>query len=432
MSILRTDTYIDHVDDLLWPELFMDDINRISILEDIINITTQDSEVDPAAILFTFLSGFGAMVGSGAHVKIGETQHPSRINSVLVGASSRARKGTSEHPVRRILKAAQEYAKIPEINIAPGPLSSGEGLIYAVRDAGMDGVKPDPGIQDKRLWCIESEFANVFKAGKREGNTLSCIIRTAWDGGTIAPLTKNNKVCATDPHIAILGHITREELKQVLNATETWNGFANRFLWVCVRRHKLVPLPSSIDAAVINAIACELSEILSTARTHKELILTPLATALWSNEYPALTKDIPGRYGVITSRAEAHTMRLALICALLDGRDQIDSHHLKAAMAIWQYSSCSAKLLFGDSDTTADMKKILHALEESPMTTTALHDLFNGHKTSIELNNLLMQLSHDGKIIKDQPNKGNRRGRYATLWSMTRDNIIDRLENFEN
>ena len=401
----------------MWPELCVEDINRISIIEDLLNIATEDSEVDPAAILFTFLSGFGAMVGSDPHIKIGDTCHPARINAVLVGASSRARKGTSEKPVRRILKCAEEYAEIQPLNISPGPLSSSEGLIYAVRDANESGKELDLGVQDKRLWCIEQEFASVFKAGKRDGNTLSCTIRTAWDGGTISPLTKHNKICATDPHISILGHITQEELRFVLNSTEIWNGFANRFLWVCVQRKKLVPLPRPIDDVVMQAMGMELGKILLSARSLSELRLTPSATEFWKEEYPTLTTDFPGKYGVITSRAEAYTLRLALACALIDGAVSIDLHHLRAAIAMWWYCNDSAKFLFGNMDSDSDSDKILIALDEGPMTTTELHGLFSGHKNGRELDTMLSKLQMEGKIIGKQPYTSHKRGKPTTIWS---------------
>ena len=74
-------------------------------------------------------------------------------------------------------------------------LSSGEGLIWAVRDAifkterakekgvvcDYQEVKVDAGVTDKRLLVIESEFASTLKVMAREGNTLSATIRQAWD-----------------------------------------------------------------------------------------------------------------------------------------------------------------------------------------------------------------------------------------------------------
>ena len=71
---------------------------------------------------------------------------------------------------------------------SPGPLSSGEGIIYAIRDERREYVVDkqknsgkfivtDPGIEDKRLHVIVEEFAGALSCSKRDGNTLSSIIR---------------------------------------------------------------------------------------------------------------------------------------------------------------------------------------------------------------------------------------------------------------
>ena len=35
----------------------------------------------------------------------------------------------------------------------------------------------DPGIEDKRLWVVESEFATTLRVMQRDGNTLTAIVR---------------------------------------------------------------------------------------------------------------------------------------------------------------------------------------------------------------------------------------------------------------
>ena len=56
-----------------------------------------------------------------------------------------------------------------------------------------------------------------------------------------------------------------------------------------------------------------------------------------------------GVTGALTARAEAHTMRLALIYALLDGAISIKVEHLDAALAVWDYAARSAEWAFGDA-----------------------------------------------------------------------------------
>ena len=54
-------------------------------------------------------------------------------------------------------------------------------------------------------------------------------------------MTKNDAVQATDSHISILGHITKDELLREMNEIEAASGFANRFMWVSARRAQFLP-----------------------------------------------------------------------------------------------------------------------------------------------------------------------------------------------
>ena len=80
---------------------------------------------------------------------------------------------------------------------------------------------------DKRLLVVEGELASTLKAGKRESNTLSAIIRDAWDSSDLRTMTKNSPAKATGAHISIIGHITLAEFQKTLGETECLNGFGN-------------------------------------------------------------------------------------------------------------------------------------------------------------------------------------------------------------
>ena len=107
-----------------------------------------------------------------------------------------------------------------------GGLSSGEGLIWAIRDpiekteaikekgrytGEYETVIVDAGVDDKRLLVFEPEFASVLKVMVREGSTLSPLVRQAWDTGNLRTMVKNNPAVATGAHISILGHVTKDE-----------------------------------------------------------------------------------------------------------------------------------------------------------------------------------------------------------------------------
>ena len=137
-----------------------------------------------------------------------------------------------------------------------------------------DYIITDPGIDDKRLFVLDEEFASALSCTKREGNTLSTIIRSMWDSGDLDPLTKTTKIKSTGAHIGICTHITIKELNKKLNETEAFNGFANRFLWCCAKRSKLVPFPEPMSEEKLMQLQIELKEKVSAAHKFKRMTLS--------------------------------------------------------------------------------------------------------------------------------------------------------------
>jgi hypothetical protein len=101
-------------------------------------------------------------------------------------------------------------------------LSSGEGLIWALRDPD----RADAGANDPRLLVVEPEFAQVLKATGRDINTLSPVLRSAWDGRPLALLTRTAPARASAPHLSVIGHITAAELAHHVAAlVRSYGGF---------------------------------------------------------------------------------------------------------------------------------------------------------------------------------------------------------------
>jgi hypothetical protein len=234
------------------------------------------TEADPVAVLLNILTAFGNVVGSQAHFQVEHTKHPLRLFAALVGLTAKGRKGTSWSTPRHVFAAIDEgWAK----DRVTSGLSSGEGLIYAVRDERWEKqpvrqkgrvvdyqrVLVDEGVADKRLLLVEEELSQALKAMRREGNILSPILRQAWDTGALHPLTKTNPIVAMTAHISIIGHITKVELLRHLDDTEMANGYANRFLWALVRRSKKIPNPTGVPDAVLNPLSIKLRKAIDAA-----------------------------------------------------------------------------------------------------------------------------------------------------------------------
>jgi hypothetical protein len=256
------------------------------------------------------------------------------------------------------------------------------------------------GVSDKRLLVVETEFTSPLKVMSREGNILSPTLRNAWDGKNLRTLTRNSPLRSTTPHISIIGHTTREELRRYLSDTEMWNGFANRFLWICVARSKTLPEGGHLDPAVLSPLERELRRAVQFARSARELKLDDDARLAWHEVYSQLSAGRPGLAGAATSRAETVVRRLACLYALLDRQKTVHRAHLVAALALWEYAHASAACIFGGTvgDNTAD--PILNALRVAPngLTRTQIRDLLGRHKKTKEVERALTLLQGCGLV----------------------------------
>lgn len=351
---------------------------------DIVRTIEPHSESDPVAILVQVLLAFGVHVGRGPHVAVEGDQHHGNLFALLVGNTSKGRKGTSWGRVRQIFTTLVGWV------VTVSGLSSGEGLKWSVRDtveSKNEKEGGDPGITDKRLLVVESEFAQALRATARTGNTLSATVREAWDTGNLRTLTKNDPIVATGAHVGIVGHITVTELRSELTETDRGNGFANRFLFVCVKRSKMLAFGGGIiDKNVLGDLAARLALAADAARQHGGAVsMTASARAVWERAYPALSEGLDGLLGAVTGRAEAQCLRLALLYALLDRKNQIDEPHLLAAIALWEYCEQSARFIFGSAIGSKVADEILRALRsvgERGMTRTDIRDLFTKHQSA--------------------------------------------------
>ena len=368
------------------------------------------TEADPAAILVQLLVCAGALIGRDAYFQVEATHHHPNEFVVLVGDSAKARKGSSfDHVARLLAQADPAFTS----RLTTG-LSSGEGLIWAVRDP----QGPDPGALDKRLLVIEPEFATVLKATGRELSTLSPTLRSAWDGRPLALLTRTAPARATQAHISIIGHITQTELRRHTTTVEIANGFLNRFIFAAVRRVRLLPEGGDPDPLKGTVLGRYLSSVLAHAHTAGKVTLTPDARELWWQLYPQLTHPADGLHGQLTARAEAHVIRLALLYALLDGQKTIQPDHLHAALALWDYASRSAAWALGQATGNPLAEQIHAALTRSPdgLTRTQIRDLCQRNLPADRIEEALAALVATGRASQHRTHTG---GRPAEHWTAT-------------
>jgi hypothetical protein len=390
------------------------------------------SEADEAALLLQFLTAFGNAVGRDPHALVEDHRHAGNLFVAIVGASGTSRKGTSWSRSSELYKRADPaWARHCIMN----GLSTGEGLIHQVRDPiekrervkgkeegdedSYQTVVVDDGVEDKRLLVVEPELGRTFRVMTRDGNTLSAVMRMAWDGTTLSTMTKSSSQRASEPHISVIGHITADELRRRLKGVDLVDGFANRFLFVCARRSKYLPEGGALAAEDRDKLLERLRGALEMARKIGRVQRDHEARELWAEMYPELSRGRPGLLGAATNRAEAQVLRLSLIYALLDGSNKVRPEHLQAAREVWRYSEDSARYVFGDRRCNPLEEKVLAALRNAGpdgLSTTQIRtDVLKGHGATEEIKQALYHLRDIGVATSFEVKTT---GRPATRWKI--------------
>jgi hypothetical protein len=380
------------------------------LVGEIVQAIEPNTEADPVSVLVQLLVACGALIGRGAWFDVERTRHYPAEFAVLVGESSRARKGTSYDHVESLLGEIDPDFLLRMEN----GLSTGEGLVWALRDRHGE----DPGASDRRLLVSEPEFSRVLSG--RELASLSPVLRQAWDGRRLGLLTRNSPLRATEAHLALIGHITAAELRHCSTTLSVANGFLNRFLFVPCRRVQLLAHGGEKkDPLAETGLKERLAEVLGHARCAGGLRFHPDAEEHWTTSYEEMSElSADGVTGALTARAEAHSIRLALIYALLDGASSIEVEHLQAAIALWDYAARGAEWALGDTTGVALAEQVHSHLVDNPggVALTQLHELLNNNHTAAELREALKALEQAGRA-ECRKKKNPKGGRPAEIWT---------------
>ena len=337
------------------------------LVGDVAHAGSDGTETNPYAIAVNFLTYLACAIGRNPYLPIGNTWHHARLFALHIGRSGRGRKGDALSLVMRIDQALRNLSETLAPQIHRGGLSSREGLVALIHDGYKQGRQDMDPVIDKRLWVVESEFANVLHQGRRDGNTLSAALRDCWDGVSMKPATKSNRLYASDPHVCLSGAISPGELLTLMKTRDLTNGFANRFLMVWAERSQVLPFPKATAQATVDKIAKRVLEILEfvAADQHErhDILRMEISTqAQWryAQLYRAeLNEDSANPIlAALHERRAPMLLRLAMVFALTDIQLRIDVHHIEAAAAWIRHATSSARYVFVSASDDAHMSRV--------------------------------------------------------------------------
>ncbi|HQO28869.1 MAG TPA: hypothetical protein PKY22_05015 [Accumulibacter sp.] len=361
------------------------------LIGDVARAGSEGTETNAHAIAANFMAYLSCAVGRGVYLPIGNTWHHARLFCLHIGRSGRGRKGDAVSLTLRIdlVLRAMDEAFAPQIH--RGGLSTREGLAALIHDGYRQGRQDVPAIEDKRLWVVESEFANVLHQGRRDGNTLSAALRDCWDGVDLKPATKSNRLYASDPHVCLSGAISPGELTGLMSTREFTNGFANRFLMIWAERSRMLPFPKETPQATVELLAARTQEVLAFVRAdqhdereHLRMELSPQAQWRYAQLYRGELHDgiDDGAIGALLERRAPMLLRLAMLMALTDLQTRIDVPHIDAAMAWIRHATASVRFVFVSA---ADEAKLAQVLELANRVLAFLHERGQATRSQISV-----------------------------------------------
>lgn len=394
----------------------------------VVDAVAEFTEGDPVNVLVSLICVTGVHLGQKPHVRAGDDIHPLLVWPLIIGRTGSGRKGAGWSSAKRIsLAAAPDFMTT---NMRSG-LTSGEGLAAMFTDDPDDpsaddsdsapakraGGRLPPG--DRRLLVFEAEWAAVMARMKREGNSLSATLRGAWEGGDLSTLAVSARI-APSSHVGIIAHITPEEFRAKVSASDLAGGTYNRFLPVMVARSRFLPGGQGAPLAIVNGLGAELAERLEHGGDLGALSFTRAGNELWRRLYVEFGTDSgdSGPVEQFVSRAAPYCLRIAGIHAALDGTDAIDGDHLTAAAALVRYSIDSARAAFSHNAETAKLAAWISAAGTEGRTREQIRsDFYRRNKKADELNALLDSLVQAGRITATKRPPASGRGKPTEVYT---------------
>lgn len=282
---------------------------------------------------------------------------PSNPFTTLVGESASGKKTTTMKAVMEALQDDRVFGRQDMARI--DGLGSGEGIIGTVRRR----VDKSGGFWTGAM--ISSEMGGQLKVAAREGSILSTVIRQAYDGDSIANITKGSdiEVAGWEYQMGGLMGITPDELRDLLEGgTEVANGFANRFVWVPVREREGVSVPGTQRYTLSDPTATMLKAALThaVASRGQPMSIDTEAVELLDRYYQFLG-TLKGDGG-LTRRLADSALRFALARAAIERRDDVTRADVKRSILLTEYARAGLGWVFGAVIASEDAENVMQAL----------------------------------------------------------------------
>ncbi|MFC1616836.1 DUF3987 domain-containing protein, partial [Candidatus Margulisiibacteriota bacterium] len=345
------------------------------------------TEADRRAIKSTLMAGLGNQYGGRLKVKLGSIKSPLILNILIVGETSKGRKGEAIDKALDILKVVNP--SWIENNISSG-LKTGPGLIQTIinKKEDVNGYK--------KLFIIEEEGGTLFNLAYQKDNNTHALIRITFDQKPLQNMTVTNPQSVKDYLLTVIVCITPKELEEVMPKLFIHNGSINRFGVQEAIKENSVAIPGEINISGINSEIDQLKKAVKLSQKLEYIELSQQAKQRWTTVYQRIEiMHNNEELGDATARAHQQILRMSAILALSELSEVIENEHIDTAYNYWKSYAASAYNLFCQKIADKNLKKLLTALQRSKkgLTRTQIrNDVFQRNKKQEEIDTLLNSL----------------------------------------
>lgn len=229
--------------------------------------------------------------------------------------------------------------------------------------------------------------------------------------------------------LSMVAHITPPELERDFDRVDLMSGYGNRFLFCWTQRTKDLPIEEPLTEDDWNQFVPPMVSALAFGHDQapEDYDFTAAAWELWQEEVSAWKRDRLGSpmTKALKSRFRPQVRRLAVIYAVSDQKKVIDTPHLRAALAVWQYSVQTIEFCLAEQyDETRDLigdqdaYRIFMLLKaRGELSNEDIAKALGKHMTSDRRSKALEHLQRLGLVSSRTGDRGGR-GRKPTLWSV--------------
>ena len=332
---------------------------------------------------------------------------------LLVGKSGSSRKDTAINRALRVtsLPWSDGVLPTPPWHVSRD-VSSGEGLISLLKD------HPNTLL---RL----SELTSMTSKSERKGSeSLNDYLINAYDcAETLENNSKVNPVIAELPYLTAIAATQPGRMEGAFTTRAVQSGLGNRWLIVPGRAKSAMPNPPGIDqrraAALWRRIVGNIQSVAPQARSDGRIVPTPISLddaclPLWSEYYGVeheLANDDDADETVSDMRQRLHVQvrKISMLLALTDGEITIRLPHLRAALAIvnWSWTETMRLIdLWNPSIESRIERRVLDVLaSQGAMSNAKLQQTTRNRAWSAtEYNRVIKALIEVGAIVRDAEN----------------------------